>query len=327
MELKILRRKRVLISGATGFIGANLVRKCLEAEAKVHIITRTTSNKWRIGDVLKDVNEFCVDLLDYERLKAVVSKIKADIIFHTATYGGYPYQKDVDNIIQTNIIGTVNLLNACLKVGFNIFVNTGSSSEYGVKSKPANEVDLLEPNNNYGVVKASATLFCQSKARSEKLPIITLRLFSPYGYYEEATRFVPSVIISCLREKNPKVSSPEPVRDFVFIGDVLDAYVKAANIPSIGGEIFNIGYSQQHSVGEVVNKIIELTGGRVSPEWGCIPKRANEPTVWQADISKAKNIFKWKPKHILEEGLNKTVKWFEENLFLYKEVINQEFKL
>jgi len=322
----VLKKKRILISGATGFIGANLVRKCLEAEAQVYIFTRTTSNKWRIGDVLKDINEFRVDLLNYERLKAIVSKIKAEIIFHTVAYGGYPYQKDADDIIRINITGTANLLNACSKVGFNTFVNTGSSSEYGVKSEPANEADLLEPNNNYGIAKASATLFSQAKARSEKLPIVTLRLFSPYGYYEGATRLVSSVITSCLRGKNPKVSSPKPVRDFVFIEDVLDAYVKAANTPSIGGEIFNIGYSQQHSVGEVVNKIIELTGGRVSPEWGSVSKRANEPTVWQADISKVKNILKWKPRYILEKGLNKTIQWFEENIFLYKEATSQEFK-
>lgn len=322
----MLKKKRILISGATGFIGANLVRKCLEAEAQVYIFTRITSNKWRIRDVLKDINEFRVDLLNYERLKAMVSEIKAEIIFHMVAYGGYPYQKDADDIIRTNIIGTANLLNVCLKVGFNVFVNTGSSSEYGIKSEPANEADLLEPNNNYGIAKASATLFCQAKARSEKLPIITLRLFSPYGYYEAATRLISSVIISCLRGKNPKLSSPKPMRDFVFIEDVLDAYVKVANIPSIKGEIFNIGYSQQHSVGEVVNKIIELTGGRVSPEWGSVPKRANEPTVWQADISKAENILEWKPKYTLEKGLNKTIQWFEENFFLYKESINQEFK-
>jgi len=322
----VLKRKRVLISGATGFIGANLVRRCLEAEAQVYIITRISSDKWRIENILKDVNEYGVDLSDYERTKTVVSKIKPEIIFHTATYGGYSYQKDIDNIIQTNIMGTINLLNACSRIGFDIFVNTGSSSEYGIKSEPVNEVDLLEPDNSYGVAKASATLFCQVKARSEKLPIVTLRLFSPYGYYEKATRLVSSVITSCLRGKNPKVSSPKSVRDFVFIEDVLDAYVKVVNISSIEGEIFNIGYSRQYSVGEIVNKIIDLTGGRVSPEWGSVPRRANEPAVWQADISKARNILEWKPKNTLEKGLNKTIKWFEENFFLYKEVVNQEFK-
>lgn len=323
----MINSKTILITGATGFVGSCLTHRLIREDCDLHIIKREQSNIWRIKDILNRVVVHNVDLIDADSLEKLVKRIKPEIIFHTATYGSYPFQRDVNKIIQTNMMGTVNLVNVCLKVGFNIFVNTGSSSEYGAKSKPMNETDLLEPNDNYGVAKASATLFCQAKARSEGLPIVTLRLFSPYGYYEELARLVPSVIISCLTGKNPKVSSPEPVRDFVFIEDVLDAYIKAANVPNAGGEIFNIGYGQQHSVGEVVNKIIKLTGVKVNSEWGVIPKRIDEPTVWQADISKAKDILKWEPKHNLEEGLNKTIKWFEKNMGLYKEVINQEAKL
>ena len=323
----MINSKNVLITGATGFVGSCLTHRLVRVDCDLHIIKREQSSIWRIKDILNQVVIHNVNLIDGNSLVKLVRNIKPEIIFHTATYGGYPFQKYVNKIIQTNIMGMVNLVNACSKVGFSIFVNTGSSSEYGVKSKPMNEADLLEPNDNYGIAKASATLFCQAKARSEKLPIVTLRLFSPYGYYEELTRLVPSVIISCLTGKNPKVSSPEPVRDFIFIEDVLDAYIKAANVPNAGGEIFNIGYGQQHSVGEVVNKIVELTGGKVNPEWGGISKRTNEPTIWQADISKAKDILKWEPRYDLEEGLNKTIKWFEENIGLYKEVINQEAKL
>ncbi len=317
----MMNSRTILITGATGFVGSCLTHRLVRVDCNLHIIKREQSNIWRIKDILNRVVVHNVDLTDNDSLEKLIRNIKPQIIFYTATYGGYSFQKDVDKIIQTNIMGTINLVNACSKVGFSIFINTGSSSEYGVKSKPMNETDLLEPNDNYGVAKASATLFCQAKAISEKLPIVTLRLFSPYGYYEELRRLVPSVIISCLTGKNPKVSSPEPVRDFVFIEDVLDAYVKAVTVPNIGGEMFNVGYGRQHSVGEVVNKIIELTGKKVNPEWGSIPERTKEPTIWQADISKAKDILKWAPKHNLEEGLNKTIKWFRENFSLYKEVI------
>lgn len=323
----MINSKTVLITGATGFVGSCLTRRLVSVDCDLHIIKREQSNIWRIKNIFNRVVVHNVDLIDSNSLEKLVKNIKPEIIFHTATYGVYPFQKDANKIIQTNMMGTINLVNACSKVGFSIFINTGSSSEYGVKPKPMNETDLLEPNNNYGVAKVSTTLFCQAKARSEKLPIVTLRLFSPYGYYEEATRLVPSVIISCLTGKNPKVSSPEPVRDFVFIEDVLDAYIKVANIPNIGGEIFNIGYGQQHSVGEVVNKIIELAEEKVSPEWSSTTKRTNEPTIWQADISKAKDILKWEPRYNLEEGLNKIVKWLKENLSLYKEIIDQAAKL
>jgi len=315
----MINSKTVLITGATGFIGSCLTHRLVSEDCDLHIIKREQSNTWRIKNILNRVTIHNVDLINVDSLEKLVKRIKPEIIFHTATYGGYPFQKDVNKVIQANIIGTVNLVNACLKVGFNIFVNTGSSSEYGMKSKPMNETDLLEPNDNYGVAKASATLFCQAKARSEKLPIVTLRLFSPYGYYEEPARLIPYLITSCLMGKNPKVSSPEPVRDFIFIEDVLDAYIKVAKAPDISAQIFNIGYGKQHSVGEVVNKIIELTGKKVNPKWGVIPKRTNEPTIWQADISKAKGILKWEPRYNLEEGLNKTIKWFKKNIGLYND--------
>jgi len=316
--MRALKGKKVLITGSTGFIGTNLVRRFLKIGAEIHILTRTTSNKWRIKDVLKYVNEYCVDLLDYEKLEPIILDIKPEMIFHTATYGGYPFQKDVDKIIQANFIGTVNLVNACKKADFELFANTGSSSEYGVKSKPMTEEDILEPANDYGVSKAAATLYCQAVARREKIPIVTLRLFSPYGYYEEPTRLIPSVVISCLKGINPEVSSSNSVRDFIFIEDVIDAYMKIAEASDINGEIFNIGYGKQHSVGEVVSKIVELTGNYIRPKWGSVSPRANEPNIWQADIAKAKDVLRWEPKYSLEKGLTNTVKWFMENMVLYE---------
>ncbi len=314
----MIKNKRVLITGSTGFIGANLTREFLKLGLEVYIFTRVTSNKWRLRDILKDVKEYCVDLSDGERLEKIILDIKPKIILHTTVYGGYPFQKNTDKIMQTNIVGTVNILSACSRVGFDIFVNTGSSSEYGPKHSPMRETDLLEPNNDYGVSKASTTLFCQMKAKSEKLPVVTLRLFSPYGYYEEPRRLIPSVIVACLRGENPKLSSPDPVRDFIFIEDVVDAYLKIVeNNDKVKGEIFNIGSGNQHSVEEIVNKIIELTGNKVKPEWGNVSNPRIEPKIWQADISKANDVLKWTLKCGLEEGLSKTVKWFKENMTLY----------
>jgi nucleoside-diphosphate-sugar epimerase len=290
----------------------------INGNREVHIIKREQSNIWRIKDILNRALIHNVDIIDNVNLEKLIKDIKPDIVFHTATYGGYPFQKDIEKIIQVNIIGTENLVNACSKVGFDIFVNTGSSSEYGLTSKPMLETDLLEPVNDYGAAKAAATLFCQAKAKSEGLPIVTLRLFSPYGYYEELTRLVPSAIRSCLLNESPKVSSPNSVRDFIFIEDVIDAYMKIIEMLDVSGQIFNIGYGQQHSVDYVVNKIIELIGNKVKPKWGIIPKRLNETTFWQANISKSKDILKWEPKYSIDEGLKKTIEWFRENIHLYE---------
>ena len=320
----MIKGKKVLITGSTGFIGSNLIRSFLKVSADVNILTRTMSNKWRINDVLNNVNEYCVDLLDYEKLVSVISDIKPEIIVHTATYGGYPFQKDIKKIVESNFIGTVNLVNACKKVDFELFVNTGSSSEYGLKFKSMTEEDILEPVSNYGHSKAVATLYCQALAKREKIPIVTLRLFSPYGYYEGLTRLISSVVMSCLKGRNPEVLSPDSVRDFIFIEDVIDAYMRIVKTSDISGEIFNIGYGKQHLVGEVVNKIVELTGNNVRPKWRRVPKRAIEPNIWQADITKAKNVLEWQPEHSLEEGLAKTVEWFMENMVLYNKGQKEE---
>ena len=324
----MIKNKKILITGATGFIGANITREFLKSGNNIFILTRDTSNKWRIKDILGNIKEYQVDLLNYEKLEKIISDIKPEIIFHTAVYGGFLFQREEDEIFRTNMMGTVNLLNACLKVGFDIFVNTGSSSEYGLKNGAIKESDMLEPITLYGVTKASATLFCSMKAKTENLPIVTLRLFSPYGYYEKQTRLIPSVIISCLKGENPQLSFPEPVRDFIFIEDVIEAYAKVVeNKEKVIGAIFNVGCGNQHSVAEVVEHIIKLTDKKVYPVWGNIVNPRNEPQVWQADISKAKNILKWQPKHSLEEELSKTIKWFEENFSLYKRSIEQEIKL
>ncbi len=312
-----LNGNKVLITGATGFIGANLVRMALKEGSEVYIITRKESDKWRINDVLTYIVEYNADLQDYDKLKCIISRIKPEIIYHTATYGGRPNQKDAVRIMQTNLIGTINLITACKKYGFDLFVNTGSSSEYGIKEKTMQEEDLLEPVNDYGVSKSAVTQYCQAIAKNEDLPIVTLRLFSPYGSYEESVRLIPSVILSCLRRKKPKISSPNFVRDFVYIQDVLDAYAKLSEVRPLSGEIFNIGSGKQCTVGDVANKIIELSGYDIEFDTGMPQGWPNEPKKWEADISKANDILGWKPKYDLENGLTETIRWFRKKIILY----------
>ncbi|MBU1007079.1 MAG: NAD(P)-dependent oxidoreductase [Candidatus Omnitrophica bacterium] len=308
-----MRNKRILITGATGFIGSNLAGYFLKKNANVFIFTRKTSNKWRIKGLLGNVSEHQIDLLDENGLEKAVRKIKPEIIFHTSVYGAYPYQNDAKKIIEVNFTGTINLLNACLKKGFEIFVNTGSSSEYGVKNKPMKESDSLEPLSEYSASKAAAALFCQAVARKKNVTAVTLRLFSPYGYFEEQDRLVPSLILACIKSKNPKLSSPDSPRDFIFIEDVLKAYEKVVdNKDKVKAEIFNIGSGKQHTVGEVADKVIKLTGSKVKPKWGAVPNPRHEPLRWEANIQKAKRILGWKPVCTLQEGLLKDIKWHKE---------------
>jgi len=310
--------EKVFITGATGFIGSNLTRRYLEQGAEVYINIRKTSDTWRIKDILSEVHLVPVDITEYQKLKDALKEVRPDFIFHTATYGGRADQKNTEKIIDTNINGTVNLVRSCRDIGVSLLVNTGTSSEYGLKKSAMKESFLLEPVTEYGVSKAAATLFCQTYAVTNNLPVVTFRLFSPFGRYEQKSRLVPSVILAALQKMNPKISSRQFVRDFIYIDDVLFAYDAALNLTNASGKIFNIGSGQQHSVGEVVDMIIRLLGNEVSYETGIPQAWENEPAIWQADIEKAKSELFWEPKYSLEQGLLATINWFKVHKELYK---------
>lgn len=315
--MKSLKKKTILITGVTGFVGSNLFRRLSNSGADLHVITRESSNLWRIGDLINDVKRFTPDLTDFDSIKKVIHEINPDIIYHLATYGGNPRQDNFRQIIESNFFGTVNLINACKETGFDLFVNTGSSSEYGIKTVPMKENDLPEPRNNYGISKIASTLYCQSVALNENLPVVTLRLFSPYGDFEDSSRLIPSVILSCLRGKNPEISSPEFVRDFIYVEDVIDLYEQLSDADTISGNIFNAGSGKQHTVGEVVDTIIKITGNQVKPIVGLPQRWPNEPKAWQADMSKTFKSLNWEPKYTLDAGLTKSVEWFENHQHLY----------
>lgn len=315
--MKSLKKKTILITGVTGFVGSNLMRRLCKSRADLHVITRESTNLWRVKDIINDVKRYTPDLTDFNSMKKVIHEINPDIIYHLATYGGNPRQDNFRQIIESNFFGTVNLINACKETGFDLFVNTGSSSEYGIKTVSMKENDLPEPRNNYGISKIASTLYCQSVALNENLPIVTLRLFSPYGDFEDSSRLIPSVILSCLRGKNPKISSSGYVRDFIYVQDVIDLYEQLPDADIISGNIFNAGSGKQHTVGEVVDTIIKITGNQVKPIVGLPQRWPNEPKTWQADMSKTLKAVHWVPKYNLDEGLTKSVEWFENHQHLY----------
>lgn len=310
---------RFLVTGATGFVGACLTRRLVETMSpiEVYIFTRGNSDKWRIADLLGRVQCHEVDLRDAGRVEKAVSRIKPAVIYHLAAYGGFAHQRDTPAILESNLMGTVNLLLACEKINFHCFVNTGSSSEYGIKPCPMSESHMLEPLGDYGVAKAAATLFCRSRAVEKRLPVITLRLFSPYGPWDDPKRLIPHVVGSLLRGVPPQLSRPESVRDFIYIDDVLDLYLTVTKSRLTPGAIINVGTGAQHSVAEVVGIISELTGSGAMPVWSREAARP-EPEQWLADISKARTGLGWLPAYSLRSGLAKTVAWFEKNLNLYQ---------
>lgn len=312
-------KKKILITGGAGFIGANFAYKFMDFGYKVHLIEKRESNLWRLKNIKDEITINYIDLKDYNKLEKFILKFKPQIILHFAAYGTYPRkQQELREMVETNLWGTINLINACSKIKFKCFINTGSSSEYGIKSKPMRETDFLEPDNPYGITKAAATIYCQYTAKKFGLPIVTMRPFAVYGYLEEKERLIPTVIKSCLTNSELKLSSPNSVRDFVFIEDVIEVYFRAIkNIQKVKGEIFNLGTGKQNTVGEVVRIIKKITNSSVKPQYGEMKIVQSEPKHWLADISKIKKLLNWQPKYDLEKGLKKNVNWFKKNISLY----------
>ncbi len=309
---------KVLITGATGFIGANLTRRLLHDGHEVHAIIREEAQLWRLDSIITDLHLHIIDMTDSLKLTQLVREISPQWIFHLAVYGAYSSQSNVEEMVQTNVVATSNLLLACEKVGFEAFVNTGSSSEYGFKLYAPTEEESLEPNSYYAVTKASATLFARYFSQRTQLQVVTLRLYSVYGLYEEYTRLIPRLIVNGLKGTYPPLVSPTTARDFIYTDDVVDAYLKAADNGQIPrGAIYNIGSGQQTELREVVELVRSQLGISEEPQWGSMEQRIWDTNTWVANISSAKRDLDWSPTNSLDSGLRQMTAWIRTHLDVY----------
>jgi nucleoside-diphosphate-sugar epimerase len=304
--------KRVFLTGAAGFVGAVLARRLLQLGHEVHVPLKDQSHRWRLASIEKELRVHLVDLRDEAGLRAAVQAARPEVIFHLAAHGAYPFQNDPESIIQTNILGSWNLLKACSAIDYQVFVNTGSSSEYGFKQYAMRETDLPEPNSYYAAAKVSQTLICQHVAIAEKRPISTFRLFSAYGPFEESTRLVPTLIQKCLNGDELQLVPPQTARDFIYVDDVVDAYLRFDELSKLRGEIINIGTGVQSTVSQVVAAVLHHTGAEVKCHWGAMKPRIWDSATWVADATKSRRLLGWHAATSLSDGLGKTVAWMRE---------------
>jgi dolichol-phosphate mannosyltransferase len=302
--------RRVLITGGTGFVGANLARRLL-GEHEVHLLARPAFTAWRIDGIRADVRLHEVALEDAAGVRGVVAAIRPDWIFHLAAYGAYSRQTDIRRMAQTNILGTINLVEACLETGFDAFVNTGSSSEYGVKDHAPAETEWLEPNSPYAVTKAAATMLCRHAAQRRGLRMATLRLYSVYGPYEEPDRLVPTLVVRGLDGGLPPLVDPAVARDYIHVDDVCEAYLGAASRAAPEpGVVYNVGTGVQTTLREVIDVARRILPIAVEPRWGSMPPRMWDTNVWLSDSRRIRAELGWEPRVTLEAGLRSTVDWF-----------------
>lgn len=301
--------KRALVTGGTGFVGSNLVRRLLKDGHEVALLVREGHDPWRLADVSGRVSWVEASLEEGSGLGALLGDFKPHWVFHLAAHGAYSWQRDSLAMMRTNVLGTVNLLESCLVAGFEAFVNAGSSSEYGIKKHPAREDDILEPNSPYAVAKAAATWYCVQAARASGAPIATLRLYSVYGPWEEPRRFIPQLVARGLEGRLPALANPETARDYVYVDDVCDAFLAVARAAHEPGAVFNVGTGVQTTLRQAVDLARNLLGIKVEPGWGSMPDRSWDTSTWVADISRLRELMRNPTLIDLEQGLRLTAEW------------------
>lgn len=303
-------REHILVTGGGGFLGAPLVRALLTEGHDVHLVLRAGSNTWRLNDVLHRCTVHRADLRDAAAVGRAVAAARPDVVYHLAAHGAYPFQRDGAAILATNLLGTANLLEALRPRDYRVFVNAGSSSEYGHKDGPMRPEDRPEPRSDYAVGKAAATLLCQAEAQRGR-PVLTVRVFSAYGPWEEPTRLVPYVMGCCLRGESPRVTAGRQPRDFIYLDDVLALLRRAAELPELRGQVLHAGSGQRQTVRDMIETIVVVCGGgRVTPTFGAEPTRPDEPTSWVASLDTTTALTGWTPRHDLRAGVERTWLWF-----------------
>ena len=305
--------KRVILTGGTGFVGANLARRLLRDGHELHLLVRPNYQPWRIADIRSGLRLHEVHLHETEVVARVVSQIRPDWIFHLAVHGAYSWQTEWEQMVRTNIQGTMSLVSACLKTGFEALVNTGSSSEYGFKDHAPAESEPLEPNSHYAVTKAAATMFCRHTAQSRRVHLPTLRLYSVFGPYEDPGRLLPNLIMHGLKGKLPPLADPDVARDFVCVDDVVEAYLLAATVPTPEwGPIYNVGTGVQTTLREAVAVAREVMQIPVEPLWNAMPNRKWDANVWLSDNRKIRAKLGWQPRLTFAEGFRLMLDWFRQ---------------
>ncbi|VAV84859.1 UDP-glucose 4-epimerase [hydrothermal vent metagenome] len=314
--------KRVLVTGADGFIGSHLTERLAREGAKVRAFVYYNSfGRWGWLDdtepeLMENIEIFAGDIRDPGRVQEAVTG--QDVVFHLSSLIAIPYSYHApDSYVQTNVSGALNILNAARSVGIERLVHTSTSEVYGsAQYVPIDEKHPLQGQSPYSASKIGADMLAESYYRSFELPVAIARPFNTYGPRQSARAVIPT-IISQLVSGADKLSlgSLTPTRDFNFVEDTVDGFLKIAECDKAIGNIINLGSGREVSIEDLVLSIMEVTGNivpivqvgeRIRPE-------ASEVDRLLCDSTRAKEWAGWEPRHTLEQGIEKTMRWIAEN--------------
>jgi NAD dependent epimerase/dehydratase len=318
--------KKVLVTGAGGFIGSHLVEHLVRLGAKVRAVVRYNSrNDWGLLEVLpppvkSSLDVRAGDLVDPFWTMHVVEG--CDVIFHLAALIAIPYSYTApQQFVAVNCTGTLNLLEAARRIGVERFVHTSTSETYGTAQyTPIDEKHPLKGQSPYAASKIGADKLVESYYLSFGVPAATIRPFNTYGPRQSARAVIPTIISQGLDGDVICLGLLTPRRDLNFVQDTVAGFIKVAEHPAAVGEVINVGSGAAVSIGEVVERIIDLLGGnkRVIEDEARIRPSASEVMELLCDNRKARELLGWQPQVSLEQGLTETIKFIRDHRERYK---------
>ena len=308
---------RVLVTGATGFIGSHLVRRLVDEGAEVHALTSVVSSVYpvRLAPLRDRVTLHGGNLIDRSAMDAVVADARPTHVFHLGAYThvGKSWQR-VDECIQTNVQGTVNLLQALESAGYERFVYLGTSEIYGDIDVPFREDAAVNPISPYSVSKYAGERFCRMFHEGRGWPIVMVRPFNAYGPAQTPDRVIPEIIVRALRGDELRMTMGRQTREFNFVDDLVDGIVRAGTVDGIEGELFNLGCGEETSMRELAREILDLLGNPIEAKFGALPERPTEIPRMFCDNTRARDVLGWSPSHTLRDGLLETIDWYRAEL-------------
>jgi len=298
----------VLVTGATGFIGQRLVRRLLEAGARICAGVSPDERPERVAELPVQAQRLTFDLRDAGAVRAAVAEAAPQVVLHLAAIGVTNPGVDPDLALAVNAGGTLHLLEPLRGRDVRRVVLVGTCYEYGARET----VEGLDPFNVYAASKVAAWAFGRMYWRAHGLPVVTVRPFQVYGSGQPDHTLVLAAIRAALAGADFPMTPGEQERDFVHIDDVVDGMLATATAPGIDGESLDLGTGQSHTVRQVVERIWEMTEARGHILPGALPYRPGEVMHLVADAGRTARLTGWRARVGLEEGLKRTTNWVQE---------------
>lgn len=315
--------KTVLVTGAGGFIASHLVEQMLRQGAQVRAFVRYNSRD--DAGYLREVQTrdklviMAGDLRNYHMVEKAVEGMQ--VVFHLGALISIPYSYVYPaEVVETNILGTLNLLQACKNCGVEKVIHTSTSEVYGTAiSVPISEVHPLQGQSPYSASKIGADKLAESFYCAYSLPVVTLRPFNTYGPRQSARAVIPTIISQALSREVVHLGNLETRRDFTYVDDTVRGFIKSAEADGVNGEVLNLGTGVDISIGEVAEKIIAMIGQKVRIECEQERMRPEKSEVMRliSDNRLAREKIGWQPEVSLDEGLQKTIAWIEDHMDLF----------